>query len=368
MSVISAEPQPTTQQPRPHQPPSTLFYLFGILRRLLQAMIGAYGLTVTLNLLLRWMMGDSMTIVALQTTFAHLSWLPALILLPLALLLRWWLVGAFLLPAVLSFTLTYGGQFLPRAVAAPADAPTFTLLTYNLLANDRDYNASIEIIRQADADIINLQEISQQGGAIIESTLEEMYPYRAVHPQGQGTAGQGVLSRFPITDDNYWRYDWLPYPLGHQRVELEIDGQTIVLYNAHPTHPGMAGNFFNHRYRDREVTDLLERVANETNPVIMAGDFNLTDLSDAYEQIRLSLNDAYRSAGYGMGFTFPSGASVGTYLGAESVLDQLSIPLMLRLDYVFYDAHFQALDAQVIPQSGGSDHHPVWAELALITP
>jgi len=365
---MSAQPPPTSPPTASHLPPPAWKYAAGVLRRLLQAMMGAYGLAVTLNLLLRFLMGDSMTIVALQTTFAHLSWLPALVLLPLVLLLRWWFVAALLLPAVLSFTLTYGGQFLPREVTIPDDAQSVTLLTYNLLANDRDYSTSVDIIRQADADIVSLQEVSLQGGAVIAAAFADVYPYQALHPNAQGTAGQGVLSRFPITADLYWRYDWLPYPLGHQRVELEIDGRRVVLYNAHPTHPGMAGAVFNHRNRDREVADLLARIADETDPVIMAGDFNLTDLSDAYEQIRLLMADAYRSVGYGMGFTFPSGASVGSYIRAGGLFDQLAIPLMLRLDYVFYDAHFQAIDAQVIARSGGSDHRPLWVELAFLTP
>jgi endonuclease/exonuclease/phosphatase family metal-dependent hydrolase len=69
-------------------------------------------------------------------------------------------------------------------------------------------------------------------------------------------------------------------------------------------------------------------------------------------------HDSYREAGWGLGFTFPAN---GPY--ATSVFQW--IPPLVRLDYIFHDAAFEAVEARVWPTSGGSDHLPVFAALAL---
>jgi endonuclease/exonuclease/phosphatase family metal-dependent hydrolase len=53
-----------------------------------------------------------------------------------------------------------------------------------------------------------------------------------------------------------------------------------------------------------------------------------------------------------MGFTFPVG--------------RRPFPPVVRLDYVFHDDHFRTLSAHVWQDSGGSDHLPVIASLALV--
>lgn len=344
------------------QTPSKSKYILGILRRFIQAMIGAYGLTVLGHLILRGLFGDEITIVALQTTFAHLTWIPALILLPICLLLRWWRPALFLVPAVLAFGLTYGGQFIPRTITVPDETPSFKMLTYNLLGNRRDYSESMEIIRESDADIVAMQELSVLAAEMIEETFVDDYPYRALHPR-VGTQGQGVLSRFPIAEDEYWQNTWLPSYLGNQRLQFEFNGDWITLYNVHPTHPGMAGSFFNPTFRDQEIADIVERVQQENGMVILVGDFNMPDLTASHGQITAELTDAYRAAGYGLGLTFPASKAVSDYF--YNVPNWVIVPPLIRLDYVFYSSGLMASEAHVLSQSGGSDHMPVQVTLAL---
>ncbi len=94
----------------------------------------------------------------------------------------------------------------------------------------------MEIINAANADIVALQELPPAAAAVFEAQLREEYPYQALDPQPD-YAGQGVLSRFPIVADSYWRYQELPGALGHQRVELQIAERRVMLYNVHPMPP-----------------------------------------------------------------------------------------------------------------------------------
>jgi len=345
-----------------YKPPSTLQFIFGIVRVFVQAMIGAYGLTVLLHLVLRGMTGDEITMVAFQTTFAHLSWIPTLVLLPMCLVLRWWRPALLVTPAVFAFVFNYGGQFVPNTVPIGNESAQFTVLTYNLLGNDRGYDESLAIIRDADADIVALQELTEDGAALIEMTFVDDYPHRALHPR-VGTTGQGVLSRFPLRDDEYWQNTHLPVTLGNQRLQFEFNGEWITFYNVHPTHPGMTGSFFNPTIRDQEIDDILERVDQETDMVLVVGDFNMPDLTDSYGQITEQLTDAYRVAGHGLGWTFPAYRPGREF--SPTLREWVVVPPLLRLDYVFYSVGMRAIEADVLAESGGSDHLPVRVKLSL---
>ncbi len=90
----------------------------------------------------------------------------------------------------------------------------------------------------------------------------------------------------------------------------------------------------------------------------------MSDQSEDYQRLTESYTDAYRVAGWGLGFTFPD------FTYAEAVPDVLppaSMPVrpVMRLDYIFYNSAFQALEARVLSSSGDSDHRPVFARLAL---
>lgn len=317
------------------------------------AMVGAYGLSTMLHIILMVTIGEQWVVVAFFNTFAHLLWIPALVLLPVALLMRRWQQAALLVPAVVAFALIFGGQFITSdtPIADDKHDTAFKIMTYNLLAGrtTASYDASFDIIRAADADIVALQEIGLENGRRIYDELGDLYPYIAMHPQAQGTAGQGILSRYPILDDDFWRYDWLYIPLGHQRATLEINGEPVVIYNVHPSHPGMTGRgVFVPDDRSRELTDIAQRIRQETQPVILLGDFNMPELADDYRMLNHLLQDAYQQVGYGMGWTYGIGIA------------PLMIPL--RIDYIFYSGDaLQPHEAHVWPYSGGSDHRPLWA-------
>jgi vancomycin resistance protein VanJ len=285
--------------------------------------------------------------------------LPALVLLPLAALLRRPISIFLLLPAALAFILSYGPAFLPRS--APVTAQTGThlrLLTYNL-KSQTDSDPALTVIQSAQADVVALQELSTAMAAHLAAKLSDVYPYQALHPQpGEPIPGQGVLSRYPLLEDDYWRIQ-----LAHQRVTFELDGPAVVLYNTHPVQP-LHTNGFAHRHA--EISDLLDRLEDETGPLLIAGDFNMSDQAADYGRLTARYQDAYRAAGWGMGFTFPATLPYfGSGRYAPSIFSL--VPPLVRLDYVFHNAHFVTLHAEVGADAGGSDHLPLLVNLSLQT-
>ncbi len=102
-----------------------------------------------------------------------------------------------------------------------------------------------------------------------------------------------------------------------------------------------------YRARALEVERLVERIAAETAPVIVAGDFNEGPFSWAYRQIRdagTRRADAFLAAGEGDGRTYHARRPV------------------VRIDYVLADPAFEVVSARVRATTF-SDHRPVVVRL-----
>lgn len=322
------------------------------LRRLLLLPIDVYGMMTLLVLLMQAWIGERWNIVAFFNTFAQIMWLPALFLLPLALLLRSGRTVVLLLPAALAFVITFGDHFMPHATVTPTEKQTvFTFMTYNLLDNGRDSSEIVELIAEAEPDVVALQELGAGTAAALEARFADVYPYRALHSDGLRFRGMGVMSKYPITSDRYWHYEWMVNWLGYQTVVLDIAGQSLTVYNLHPLHPGVGGGFFDPTMRNKEIAALMEDSLKEEGLFMMAGDFNMPELSNDYARITQDYGyiDAYRTRAWGLGHTFTHG---------------FSIPF-LRLDYIFLRDGIDVADIKVWPSSAGSDHLPIWATLVI---
>jgi endonuclease/exonuclease/phosphatase (EEP) superfamily protein YafD len=318
----------------------------------LVALSGAYGLSVTGFLALRWLIGEQWSLVALFNSFAHLLFVPALPLILICMLLRRFRVIVLLIAPLLAFLISYGFFFTSRPSRAAPNALRINILTFNLKSQIENFDSMDGVIREADADVVALQELSEVAASHLDSEFAASYPYRALHPQpGEPIPGQGILSRFPIESNDFWRIYF-----GQQRVTLNAEGQTFTLYNVHTFFPFTVNGFAR---RTEEITDILRRAENDSGPIIIAGDFNLTDQEDDYWRVAAQYTDTYREIGQGMGFTFPN------YRGVNPRLSFL--PPLARIDYIFHNELVDGVEVRVWPSSGGSDHRPLYAVLALRT-
>jgi endonuclease/exonuclease/phosphatase (EEP) superfamily protein YafD len=272
----------------------------------------------------------------------------------------------------------YGELFLPRPsdlVAAPvhaADAQvTVRIMTHNLRASTGAATGLLETIQAAAPDMLVVQELSPQMARSLDEALSAEYPHRRLRP-ASGGPGTGIWSRFPLLSEevldrslrgDYW-----------QHAVLEVHGQPLHVVNLHLSAPKIrwrvdvdgplpiqVGQVT--RARSSEVAGLAPRLrdlASGPAPLVVAGDLNLTDQTPEYRQlIGAGLVDAHRSAGWGFGHTFPSEQRVRV-LGRR-----ISVPVpLIRIDYVLHSPHLVTRRVQVLP-AGGSDHHPVVADLQL---
>jgi endonuclease/exonuclease/phosphatase (EEP) superfamily protein YafD len=264
---------------------------------------------------------------------------------------------ALLVPA-LWFGVEYGQLFAPHP--APASGSQLRVLTWNLLYINEDAATVSAAIRSERPDIVTLQELGIPMSAGLERELSGQFPYRLLAP-GAGTGGLGILSRYPIEArdlDGATRQ-----ACRCQQVTVALDGRRFELINAHPPVPDFEWMALGDHdlpvgleteAQDRVLAAVLRSVEQRKRPLLLAGDFNLTDRQPAYGLLRRSLGDAFRSGGWGLGLTFPNARSLGP------------LPLLpvIRIDYVFFSPEWSVGGAWNGERSV-SDHRYLVADLAL---
>ena len=320
-------------------------YLRNLIIKLFWFCIGFYGFVVTLYTVLKVTIGERFMIIGLLNNGGHLLWASTIILMIPAIIFRRFRVMTMMLIPTLAFTINYLPMYFSRTATPPPNAQSLKVMTYNINLAPSSPHQIAEDIKRVDADIVAIQELTHFVAEIFEQELADQYPYRAFHPVNS-FHGQGVMSKYPIISDEYWHIY-----LGHQRVGIDINGMEVTLYSVHPVHHLVRSRNFDIRYRTEEVNVFLDKAAQDTTPILIMGDMNMTDQSGDYQRITQTYHDSYREVGYGMGTTFPENKEL--------------LPPLVRIDYVFHSDEFTALEANVLRSSGGSDHRPLVVKLAL---
>jgi len=239
---------------------------------------------------------------------------------------------------------------------------TFTVMTFNLLGWNRRLGGAVASIAGADAGVVALQELTQSAAQVLGEELRPRYPYQALRPD-TGFSGGGVLSRFPIL----WEEPLRLSERGHtcQHLALALPGRELHCFNVHLTAPRLRP--WPLRYdatrREAETAALAQRLAGHPGPLVVMGDFNMTDRSAAYHRLARLLGDAFREAGAGPGKTFPHAPRIGPL---RWPLWPAPYPI-IRIDYIFHSREIATREAH-LGDGDGSDHCPVIATLAFAHP
>ncbi len=198
----------------------------------------------------------------------------------------------------------------------------------------------IDEMRNADSGVIFLQEYSSEWDKALRdsycSTADCIYP-KFKFDIRDDAFGQAIFSK--NMHDQIMVEDLMGVPLMH--LVKTVEDTKIHIFNVHTLPP-----------RTMEYTDawniqnqtLLERVTSIEEPVVLAGDFNMTQYSFWYKKfIDAGFKDCFRETGQGFATTFPNGV--------------FTLP-SLRMDHVFVSNRL-VCEGVELGQGFGSDHRPV---------
>ncbi|MDA3970414.1 MAG: endonuclease/exonuclease/phosphatase family protein [Desulfobulbaceae bacterium] len=230
----------------------------------------------------------------------------------------------------------YFPLFLPQLDPPPHDAASLKVMSYSVMGRNKDYEAMAEVIKREKPDLLFLQEVAAEN---LQQGLAGMYGAGELYfTEGGG----GMVSRYPL--------ELLDSASPFAKVGVNTPFGRLTVWNIHTTKA-----IKNYLPQKKQVKALITEVSTTEGPVIVAGDFNATEQSDTYRRLREQLGNAHEQAGWGFGFTFPTPAR-----GIGKVMP------FIRIDHIFFSHHFQATEAKVLKESGGSDHRPITATLKLL--
>jgi vancomycin resistance protein VanJ len=320
-----------------------------------------YAASLVGFIIVRASLPDLPPFLALVNSFTPFLFAPV----PVVLLVALWLRSRRALTAgmivLILFIGLYGDLFLPRfGRSACEPGRELRVMTFNLGLHLGAPEELMALIDQQGADIVVVQEMTSDMAQRFDQELGSIYPYRVLNPSMETT---GLLSRYLVLEE-----EWIePIEGGrpYLRAVVEWDNEDVTVFVVHPLPPGLEW------YRDmaipiglhdagpqRQVEEVTRRAIAEEGPVLIVGDFNMSDQTRGYANIAEEFRDAYREAGRGFGFTFPKGLRVG----------DMRVPgPFTRVDYIFHSQSFCARRAQV-GCGGGSDHCYVAAGLVRENP
>ncbi|HUQ03759.1 MAG TPA: endonuclease/exonuclease/phosphatase family protein [Kofleriaceae bacterium] len=222
---------------------------------------------------------------------------------------------------------------------------TLRLVTYNVEASARNPEPTLDVIAEAAADVVLLQETTPAWERELRARFAATYAHVAFHHHHRGPGGLAVLSRAPIVV-----HELLPPPLLYpaQRLVLATALGELQLLNVHlrPANDGgdwVRGWFTTPPLHRREMEAFHPRL-DPAYSTIVAGDFNENALTG--QAIAHLVAHGYTRVATG-----PTWSYRGRHDGRD-------VDLEIDLDHVMLDPGLVAHDAHVL-RAGASDHWPV---------
>lgn len=239
------------------------------------------------------------------------------------------------------------------AQATPAQASrraaTVRVLEANVLQPNRQAAALLRLIRQADPDVVLLEETNAWWARAVDS-LGRAYPYHMRRPLPD-TYGMLLYSKYPLSDTVTRFLQHPNVPSFYANVRLP-SGQRFYLCAVHPVPPVPSEHPYNQHQREAElikVGRLLRQQAQGPGlPTLVVGDLN--DVSWAHLTRLFETQSGLRSVRVGRGL----------YATFDAKVPLLRWPL----DHVFASPQFRVVELKRLGYFG-SDHFPFYCELAL---
>ena len=335
------------------------------LRNLQNFFAYSYSAFIICYFILKLIFWDRLSIIALITTFIPLILFPTFLLpiIGLSILKKRWFTIISAIACILLISWLHIKYFSPKPINITNSQPSLKILSHNLSWYKTQSPTLFKLIQKQQPDIIFLQEIVKKNTKRTFPSLKADYPYQI------GTPPVGILSKYPIVLKRN------THLAGHretqQRAIIKFNEQEVVIYNMQATGPWIKIYkilgfiripVYKYGKRSPEIQDLVQRVERETLPVIVAGDFNMTDETQDYDRVQKVMQDSFRKSGWGFGFTWPQGWELKFLVKRSNW--RLNYPVF-RIDYIWYSKHWGAKSSSVL-EATESDHLPIAAELILL--
>ena len=230
--------------------------------------------------------------------------------------------------------------YVPWPLAQPRAAPaTLKVLTVNVSFRQFAARRLVELVREADPDVLIVQELTPHAERVLAAFDAEFPHHRKF--TADGPAGIGLWSRYELESQTTFALGRMPAIEARVRAPQGLF-TVIGVHLSSPVRPRRAAA------RNRELQALGVRSAAIAEPLVVAGDFNVTPYSPYFTDwlAASGLTDSRR--GRTLSPSWPT------------MLPWFSVPI----DHVAVNSGFAILSHRRLPNFE-SDHYGVIVELAL---
>jgi endonuclease/exonuclease/phosphatase (EEP) superfamily protein YafD len=265
-----------------------------------------------------------------------------LCIVPLCVLQSWKLLPVAV--CCLIFNLSYVAPYYmrPRSSEVHSRRTSLRLFHANLLTENRNYQALIEAVSEARADVVVLQELTPEWEAQTQ-VLREQYRFIELAPR-PGGSGMGIMSRYPLEDTQVLKLDASTHLAIFVRVN--VAGTPVSILGLHPPTPVTPTKFANRNQQFQAAAEMLSALK---GPKVLIGDLNTSPWSPYFKELaeRSGMRDA--RLGFGLKTSWPT-----------------PLPGFLRIpiDHCLVSDGVEVEDAR-IGKSIGSDHRPLMVDLRI---
>ncbi|MGF1493652.1 MAG: endonuclease/exonuclease/phosphatase family protein [Microcoleaceae cyanobacterium] len=241
--------------------------------------------------------------------------------------------------------------YLPPHRLLPKAASDLRIFIANVNTQNRNYEKVVAQVRQENPDLAIFMEVDNAWVAQLDSLGGQLpYSYGQANPYNLGLV---IYSQSELINPqvNFFGTDRNPSIL----AQVTVNNQSFLLVATHPL-PPVKPSFFHSRNRQLKLMgDYLQTLS---QPMVLAGDLNITMWSPYYKNLirRTNLKNARR--GFGI---LPSWPTPGTYRQLPGPLSQF---FAIPIDHCLHSREFRVNNIRT-GKPTGSDHLPVIVDLSL---
>jgi endonuclease/exonuclease/phosphatase (EEP) superfamily protein YafD len=235
---------------------------------------------------------------------------------------------------------------LPRAFGAPTDADGGNGASLRVLAANVEFGKAnpgelVDLAHDLDVDALSVEELTPKfAKKLAEAGIGELLPHSALAAAPRAT-GTGIYTRLALeghTIDSF--------PSGFSNVRATVGAATDLPLELVAVHVVPPTGSFDWRANLEALPG-----ADDAQLRVLLGDFNATlDQSAFRDLVDRGYDDVAATLGDGLSPTWPDG--------------RRAIPPLVAIDHVLADQRI-GIRSYSVEELPGSDHHAVFAELAL---
>jgi endonuclease/exonuclease/phosphatase (EEP) superfamily protein YafD len=310
-------------------------------------------LTLVCFVVLRVFYHDGTRYLTWINAFTRYVYLPAYVSLAWALWMRRWALAAVACFVVACHVVWMWPDFVrdrrfdppTPAAAASKDGPTLRIFFANVWASNTNLEPIWREIEESQPDVVVLAECSRSTNRAFRES-PAMAAYVTANGPLKSNRGEVVIfSRLPVkAEQQHWSTDRVV-----QVIDLGVGAHTLRLIGLHAPRPMRppAYDYFGY------WNSIVPLLTSQKSPVVIVGDFNATEHSLVYKQLKDSgLRSAHDDRGRGYATTWPNGT--------------LPIP-PIRIDQAFLSPDVECVDIRE-GVGAGSDHKPLIVDVRLRIP